>query len=390
MLFRSHVLSYRRLEVVKHLKSPIGQDMDYVNQLALEVRSDKKLPATAADIAAAMVMAQEQFFATTFVQNADRRRYGALQADLKNDFVNGVDRYPETLSKAYKYLTEYQTPPVHHGGDPNESGISFYTPGQQQSRGFDGVRGGGRNINSGGRGRGRGRGNGRYQRRRGRNHEPEADADQYDAHAIDVDIDKDDNNGEASSPYDTSEAVVYFRDYKVEDTSAVLDSGSSVNIFSNKRMLFGIHKCNHTLPVKTIGNQDVELTMQGYLGDYLEPVWYFRDGTANILSLSNVTKHYRVTMDTAESNGFNVDIDEIKTAYFGCERRGIYAAPSNVNKLWSSEATVLLDTVEDIKKQYPNRVYQRAARARKFQNIIMRPNTAKSKKMATTLQHTDP
>jgi len=35
----------------------------------------------------------------------------------------------------------------------------------------------------------------------------------------------------------------------------------------------------------------------------------------------------------------------------------------------------LYDTVEQNKQRYPKRLYQRAVRARKFQNIMMRPGS---------------
>ena len=40
----------------------------------------------------------------------------------------------------------------------------------------------------------------------------------------------------------------------------------------------------------------------GYLGNYPTPVWYLAGSHANILSLWEITRHYRVTMDTAMEN----------------------------------------------------------------------------------------
>jgi len=69
-----------------------------------------------------------------------------------------------------------------------------------------------------------------------------------------------------------------------------MDSCSSVNIFSNPEMLTGIHRVakSHWIQIVTIGKEVVSLRHKGYFGKYPEPVWYYPEGGANILSLHNV------------------------------------------------------------------------------------------------------
>eukprot|EP00957_Ditylum_brightwellii_P006918 523485-Ditylum_brightwellii.AAC.1 len=85
-----------------------------------------------------------------------------------------------------------------------------------------------------------------------------------------------------------------------------MDSASSVDIASNKSLLSKIFKLGKKdwLPIITVGKEVVYLKQIGYLGDYPEPVYYYRHGTANILSLYNVKKHYCITMDTDKDDAF--------------------------------------------------------------------------------------
>ena len=47
---------------------------------------------------------KQQFLATTFLLNADQRRYGTLVYELRNQFASGQNRFPTTVLAAYKLL----------------------------------------------------------------------------------------------------------------------------------------------------------------------------------------------------------------------------------------------------------------------------------------------
>ena len=83
----------------------------------------------------------------------------------------------------------------------------------------------------------------------------------------------------------------------ISPTSILLDSCSSGNIISNKKLLHDIFRAPRRMHVHCNAGS-VVLTHQGYLGDYPEPVWFHPKGIANILSLSNVKSYYHITMDT--------------------------------------------------------------------------------------------
>jgi hypothetical protein len=95
--------------------------------------------------------------------NSDKRRYGGLICDIKNEHTRGSNTYPDTLTGAYDYLVNYNASRL-SSNDQDEGGLAFYNEDDQNDSGRghgDGGRGhggrGGRGHRQGG-GRGRGRG----------------------------------------------------------------------------------------------------------------------------------------------------------------------------------------------------------------------------------------
>jgi hypothetical protein len=118
------------------------------------------------------------------------------------------------------------------------------------------------------------------------------------------------------------------------------------------------------------------LTDQGYLGDYPYPVWYNPKGVTNILSLNNVAKHYRVTMDTACNKSMIVHLGGNSKIVFALAAHGLWVHKLNdqqsINTMWT-----MISTVAEKASLYSKRAHKRALMARKLQTIIMRPSTRK-------------
>lgn len=84
----------------------------------------------------------------------------------------------------------------------------------------------------------------------------------------------------------------------------LLDSQSTIDIFSNPDLLRNIHPIKITLHINcNAGGKTTNLG--GYVTGY-GWVWYYSDGIANILSLSHVKEMFRVTFDSAVDNCFYV------------------------------------------------------------------------------------
>jgi enhancing lycopene biosynthesis protein 2 len=84
----------------------------------------------------------------------------------------------------------------------------------------------------------------------------------------------------------------------------LLDSCSSSDLIANEELLTNIHQADHPLNVQCNAGSIV-VKDKGLLGTYPKTVWHNKNGVANILSMHNASKHFRITMDT--------DVEELLT-----------------------------------------------------------------------------
>jgi hypothetical protein len=85
----------------------------------------------------------------------------------------------------------------------------------------------------------------------------------------------------------------------------LLDNCSTVNIFSNRKLLRNIRQINMYVDVKC--NAGSRTT--NWIGDFPgipEPVWLDEKGRCNILSMKRVKKYYRIVYDSDNGHGFIV------------------------------------------------------------------------------------
>ena len=111
----------------------------------------------------------------------------------------------------------------------------------------------------------------------------------------------------------------------------------------------------------------------GYLGNYPTPVWYLPDGNANILSLQDVTRHYRVTMDTAVENAIILHGADKQQHRFIPSGKRLYKWEHTMDPTANNPCWLFVTTVPDQADRYTRRAYECAQAARCLQNIIMRP-----------------
>ena len=123
----------------------------------------------------------------------------------------------------------------------------------------------------------------------------------------------------------------------------LLDSQSTIDVFSNNKLLENIHKVDTTMHIKC--NAGVKSTMlRGYLSGY-GWVWYFAESIANILSLSRVKEKYWVTYDSAADNSFHVHKPGKILKFKEAPRRSYYFDTASRDEV----STVLVTTVDDNK-----------------------------------------
>ena len=160
------------------------------------------------------------------------------------------------------------------------------------------------------------------------------------------------------------------RAYVIPPGSVGLDSMSSVDVFGDKSLLSDIRTVSKKMTIVCNAGA-VLVTQMGDLNGY-GPVWYHPGAIANILSLSNVQKKYKVRYDSDEGNFFTLVRPDGTTRIFRPTEKGLYAS-----QLAHAEGdVVMVATVEGNKQEFTKREVKRATQARKMMAIIARPSEA--------------
>ena len=155
----------------------------------------------------------------------------------------------------------------------------------------------------------------------------------------------------------------------IPDTWILLDSQSTIDVFSNENLLTGIKKATTTMYIRC--NAGIKSTnLQGHLSGY-GWVWYFPDGIANILSLSRVKEKFLVTFNSALDNCFHVHKEGKILKFREAVQRLYYFDTAERHE----ESTVLITTADDNKSKFLAYDYSRAKLARSIQCRIGRPST---------------
>jgi hypothetical protein len=162
------------------------------------------------------------------------------------------------------------------------------------------------------------------------------------------------------------------KSFTIPSSWILLDSQATLDVFCNGELLRDIRTVNHRMYIHC--NAGTRWTnQQGYLPGY-GVVWYCPQAIANILSLHNVTRRYRVEYDSENGNRFELTMEGGAKKVFNKSEHGLYyldAAPARAE----SAAAVLVNTVDDNKTRYTNTEIARAKQARELQTKIGRPST---------------
>ncbi|KAG7373144.1 hypothetical protein IV203_033868 [Nitzschia inconspicua] len=334
-------------EAYEHLGGGTGHSLEGLQRF---LKSKDPTNPSYQELKEAEKAAKEEFLGLRLIRCSDPHRYAGLMADIENSFTRGIDGYPTTLTKAYEMLVNYVNVNQHFRPHPkkNNQGLSFLQEGDSNGR-----------RNGGGRGSRGGKGQDRSSTKDS----------------------KETNQGYVLRPPSIGNptttqarlAQLFAQRYgKIPRSWMLADSCSSVNIISDPDLLHGIHQAEYPL-ILHCNAGSVTLTQQGYLPGFPEPVWYHPNGIANILSLQSLTKHYRITMDSATSDGLRLHKADGTTFDFRPSDTGLYYIDSksftDPQRMWT-----LITTVKERASRYTKRQLEDAQRARWMQNIIMHPS----------------
>jgi hypothetical protein len=409
-----------RSELVK-----LGYDMDSYDNMNATVRAKLNLdfePGSSPYIAAAKI-AQEKFFAVSFLMSSDPRRYKQLLIELENDHSKGTGNYPTTLTAAYSLLVNYRTQSFQQNSrnqqnstsdgdksDASDDDVSFLNNGFVPTCHHCGKKG---HIapkcplktaqNSS------------QQTQTGQNTQNESQssaspsgattnavqmlmhaATDHNANGLDFTFNPSHNLAHQSNNYSSnfcfvnvasnpfqnitsSQQIILRNGGFVDPYWILLDTQSTVNLFNNRHLLSNIRMSSGP-PLRCYcngGYQDSTLvgTLDGY-GD----VWFNPNSLANILSMAHVSQHFRVTFDTAIEQAIFVWRTDGSKIKFIRSPKGLYfhdvrwGAKQPMGPTAPVTATVLVQTVEENKGNFTPEDIKKADIAKRVYDMVGRPS----------------
>ena len=323
-------------------------------------------------------IAWEKFLAALFLSGANVKHYGALKAELANNYSMKIDTYPTTMEGVLSLLTSYmvvgvpscpsaaQTRPsdaieeqaMFAQGDDRELICNqCHQPGHIE-----------RNCP-------RRRNNRRAANTTNSPNNNVAATDEQ-VHAMVADTAPPSSAPTPStttddSPEDYEEETVFTQNTGVVGTTKILlDNQSTINQFASKALLSDIRPADR--PVRVFCNAGSTVTnLQGDFGSI--PVFFDENGTANILSLKEVASRHRVTYDSWDHGGVFVVHMPTGVIEFNPTEKGLHeldlaeVSPTDV-------ATMLVTTVAENYEGFTKREVLKAHEARRLQRMLGCPS----------------
>jgi hypothetical protein len=281
---------------------PAGEVAMAAQAMAVEEESSKKVKAA------------------LLISGADRQCYGALKDLLANNYLLGSDHYPDTFGKAMHILGNYQTTKasVPYRAIPNNMGVVFLQRGGWGGRGagWGGQAGHGDKTKVGGDGgnsnnmstiTGRTGESSAKTNSKGESHCfncgdathwayecPQLSGEQQAQLHMNLDA-QDEAEGQPAEDGHQLLHVSLTQGGDLPDDQAYLDGCSTVTAFKNKRFLKEIQTVKGGIKINCNAGA-VVTNKKGKFG-WLN-VWYLPDGIANIFSMHELEKMYRITYDS--------------------------------------------------------------------------------------------
>lgn len=296
------------------------------------------------------IIARNRTLAALFIANADPRRYGSLTTMLANDFAMGVDKYPADLNAAYALLCNFESPAQrtqHQQQDPSLQEMTFVQA-PNPTPGRNGIVYARITCHKCGL-------VGHY-------------ADQCPSEVSLAQFSFFTGNVESSAT--RSSKIVTLPDHWI-----LLDTQSSISVFRNAAMLSNIRPADSPLTVYTNGGAQ----RSTHCGDItnLGTVWYNPRSIANILSLAQVRRVCRVTLDTAVEPALVVHKTTGGTMIFREMSSRLYVHDTtspNFSTSPSVNAYTLLSSVKENMKNFTRRQIEGADNARALYRKLGRPS----------------
>jgi hypothetical protein len=318
--------------------------------------------------------ARDKALALSFLKRADRRRFGVLWVDLENQYSRGNDQYPNDLTEAYSLLVSYKATRTHETNRSVPSSVATpvsditgltFTQAAAIVPGTDTIT----HLHI------------TCYNCQAKGHYASACPSASAVQLLQTDTDTvnnteteqsiDDNVSVDTTTHEFTFANVDIRYGLIPQSWVLLDSQSTVSVFCNKDFLSNIRQSPQSLKVYTNGGTQTS-SLVGDVSNF-GPVWYNPHSLANILSLADVRKQCRVTMDTAIEASLCVHKVDGTIMKFTEYVTGLYYFDA-ANQPTTNTGYTFVTTVAGNKKRFHRREIEGADRARELYGKIGRPS----------------
>ena len=370
-----------KIEVIEHNGGTFGMEPGIMEAFLKEEGLDN-LTANNDQKVAAQAKTVESVMACAFILGADRNRYGKLIEDLENSCTQGTNKYPADLTTAYKLLVNWKQDPrnqiqvVRQASTNNSNNrpgeLVFTNVGSTETGSHCLTTAGTTNTNAT-------TGN-EYPSIRCYNCQRmghyasscpnEAVTRSEDAVQL-LNAAVEENEDES---YSSEFSFLLGPEGKLPKWWILLDNQSTVNIVMNPKLLSNIRTVNRHINVHcNAGTATTNMIgdMKGFPGE----VWCHPHGIANILSFTQVKKHFKITFD---DNCFVVHKGDGTVRKFVESEQGLHFMDISKNKksldmenVTPIEAATFITTVADKKSNYAVKDYRNAELARRMQNLSL-------------------
>ena len=320
--------------------------------------------------------------AITFLKRANKGHYWQLITDLVNQFTRGTDQYPPSITETFNLLVNYKKPTIAQeqsnrqgnegkgnagsttvqeeltfaqqaNGEPPIEEIQCYNCQQMGHYAIScmlpwvyhtGVR------------------------------LLQCATEDEDDEESDEDDDDDDDDINCTFHLN-NDAITITQKHMINQNWVLLDSDSTVNIFSNKKFLWNIHHCEteQGLCVHSNGGfQDTTHMIEDLTGFGL--VWYNKGSLANILSLAAVRNICRITMDTLEEAAIVVHKHNGDKMKFMESSNGLYYYDAKAKS--ESNNYSFINSANESNSLYTQRQLKNADLAKQFYELVGCPSHA--------------